>query len=81
MTRALSAAEVLDLPAAVDLITAGRALGLARTTAYELARRGEFPVPLLRLGRQYRARRSDLLDLLGIQDRATAPTEPIPHVA
>ncbi|MFD4975615.1 helix-turn-helix domain-containing protein [Streptomyces sp. NPDC058424] len=68
-------AEVLALPVAVDLITAARALSLGRTTAYDLARRGEFPVPLLRLGAQYRARRVDLLDVLGIQDRATAPAE------
>ncbi|WP_199923255.1 hypothetical protein [Streptomyces sp. NRRL S-813] len=33
MSRALSAAEVLALPAAVDLVTAGRALGIGRTTA------------------------------------------------
>ncbi|MFE7237905.1 hypothetical protein [Streptomyces sp. NPDC057580] len=70
MTRALSAAEVLALPAAVDLVTAGRACGVSRTTSYELARRGEFPVPLLRLGAQYRARRVDLLDLLGIEQPA-----------
>lgn len=73
--RGMTAAEILDLPAAVDLLTAGRALGLGRTRAYELARRGEFPVPLLRLGAQYRARRADLLDLLGIPDRTTAPAE------
>ncbi|MGI5512760.1 helix-turn-helix domain-containing protein [Streptomyces sp. CA-106131] len=65
----MSNTEVLALPAAVDLVTAGRALSLGRTTAYELARRGEFPVPTLRLGNQYRVRRADLLDLLGI----TAP--------
>ncbi|MFE4409082.1 helix-turn-helix domain-containing protein [Streptomyces sp. NPDC056821] len=76
MSRALSAAEVLALPAAVDIVTAGRACGISRTTSYELARRGEFPVPLLRLGNQYRVRRSDLLDVLGIQDRVTAPAEP-----
>ncbi|MGC5007442.1 integrase [Streptomyces sp. DT203] len=73
MSRALTTAEVLALPAAVDLVTAGRALSLGRTVTYDLARRGEFPVPLLRLGAQYRARRSDLLDLLGIEQPATAP--------
>ncbi|MFE7387242.1 helix-turn-helix domain-containing protein [Streptomyces sp. NPDC057582] len=68
----MSNAEILALPVAVDLVTAGRALSLGRTTAYELARRGEFPVPLLRLGAQYRARRADLLDLLGIEQPAAA---------
>lgn len=65
-TLSLAAEEVLALPAAVDLLTAGRALGLGRTKAYELAQRGEFPVPVLRLGTQYRVRRADLLNLLGI---------------
>ncbi|WP_406321928.1 helix-turn-helix domain-containing protein [Streptomyces sp. NBC_01637] len=73
MSRALTTAEVLALPAAIDLATAARALSLGRTTAYDLARRGEFPVPLLRIGAQYRARRTDLLDLLGIEQPATAP--------
>jgi predicted DNA-binding transcriptional regulator AlpA len=73
VSRALSAAEVLALPAAVDLATAARALDLGRTSAYSMAKRGEFPVPLLRLGSQYRARRTDLLELLGIEQPATAP--------
>lgn len=60
--------EVRALPAAVDLLTAGRAFGLSRTTAYALAKRGDFPVPLLRLGAQYRARRADILRALGIAE-------------
>ncbi|MFF8533767.1 helix-turn-helix domain-containing protein [Streptomyces sp. NPDC015532] len=69
----MSHAEMLALPVAVDLPTAARALNLGRTCAYDLAKRGEFPVPLLRLGVQYRARRADLLELLGIEQPATAP--------
>ncbi|MFJ7590818.1 helix-turn-helix domain-containing protein [Streptomyces sp. NPDC097617] len=72
-SRGLTVEEVLSLPAAVDLVTAGRACGISRTTAYDLARRGKFPVPLLRLGAQYRARRVDLLDLLGIEQPAPTP--------
>ncbi|MGC9473271.1 helix-turn-helix domain-containing protein [Streptomyces sp. WG4] len=70
--RGMQPAEVLALPAAVDIVTAGRALSLGRTTAYDLARRGEFPVPLLRIGAQYRARRADLLAVLGIDTPTTA---------
>ena len=40
-TGALSPEEVLALPAAVDLATAGRALGIGRSTAFDLARRGD----------------------------------------
>jgi hypothetical protein len=35
-------------PPSVDLLTAAAVLGLGRTKAYELARRGEFPVRILR---------------------------------
>lgn len=61
--------ELLALPVAVDLSTAARAYGIGRTAAYELARRDEFPVRVLRIGNRYRVRRSDLLESLGV----TAP--------
>ena len=52
--RPLSVEEVLALPASVDLETAGRALGLGRTKTNDLARAGEFPIPILILGRRSR---------------------------
>jgi hypothetical protein len=67
--------ELLALPAAVDLVTAGRAFGIGRTKAHALARAGEFPVPVLRLGHTYRVTRADLLRVLGEtegQDGGTA---------
>jgi hypothetical protein len=68
--------EVLALPAAVDLVSAGRALGLGRTKAYELARRGALPVRVLRLGNAYRVPRADLLAALGLErPTATAPAD------
>jgi hypothetical protein len=64
MTRA----ELLALPAAVPLWpTAARAVNIGRTKAHELARAGEFPVPVLRLGASYRVRTADLLVFLGIE--------------
>lgn len=68
MTRA----ELLSLPVSVDLVTAGRALGMGRTLAYELARKGQFPVRLLRLGTSYRVPRAELLRELGEADEAVA---------
>ncbi|MFE4692933.1 helix-turn-helix domain-containing protein [Streptomyces sp. NPDC056749] len=65
--------EALALPVAVKFDDSNRALGLGRTTAYELARRGEYPLPLMRLGRNYRVRRSDILRFLGIEDPIAAP--------
>lgn len=64
--NALRPDEVLALPVVVDVPTAGRAYGISERHAYELARRGEFPVPVRRLGRLSRVRRADLLEDLGI---------------
>lgn len=48
----------------VDLTTAGRALGLGRSKAHEMARAGEFPVPVLRLGTRWRVPTAELRRLL-----------------
>ena len=45
VTQALTLAEIAGLPAVTDLVTAGRALGLGRTKAYELARSRAVPLP------------------------------------
>ncbi|HUK69044.1 MAG TPA: hypothetical protein VLW50_09895 [Streptosporangiaceae bacterium] len=66
----MTIAEVLALPAAFDLSTAGRAFCLGRTKSHELARAGEFPCPVLRLGKSYRVTRTDLLRSLGIDPAA-----------
>ena len=44
--------------------TAARALGLGRSTAYELARRDELPCRVLRIGTSYRIPTADLLRVL-----------------
>lgn len=67
MTGALTRDELLALPAVIDIVTAGRALGLGRTLAHALARRGEFPVPVLRAGRVYRVATARVLELLAIE--------------
>lgn len=65
--KAMSRSELLALPAVVDLETAGRALGIGRTKAFELARAGEWPTVLLSLGPQtYRVPTEPLLRLLGV---------------
>ncbi|MBT2449415.1 hypothetical protein J7F03_20430 [Streptomyces sp. ISL-43] len=60
--------ELLRLPAITDLVTAGKALGIGRTRAFELARRSEFPVPVLRVGMTWRVPTAPLLALLGLVD-------------
>lgn len=66
MHRGMTRDELLSLPASVDLVTAGRAFDIGRTKAHEMARAGEFPVRLLRIGKQYRVVTAELLELLGI---------------
>lgn len=58
--------ELLALPAAVDLETANRALGLGRSKGYELAKRGQYPCRVLRLGSSYRVVTAELQALLGL---------------
>ncbi|MEU6846055.1 hypothetical protein ABZ930_29690 [Streptomyces sp. NPDC046716] len=64
--RGMSRKELLELPAAVDLDTGNRALGLGRSKGYELAKRGLYPCKVLRLGNAYRVVTADLLALLGL---------------
>ncbi|MGW6243830.1 helix-turn-helix domain-containing protein [Streptomyces roseolus] len=70
---ALSRAELLALPAAVDITTAARAFGLGRTTAYALARSGGFPCQVIRAGSTYRVITADLLRVLRITPENSEP--------
>jgi hypothetical protein len=74
----MSMDELLRLPVSVDLTTAGRAFGLGRTKAFELARQGLFPVRVLRVGVKYRVPRSAIFEALGIDPAAAVTREPQP---
>lgn len=64
--RGMSDEELRSLPTAVDLPTAARALGIGRTKAYELARAGTFPCPVLPLGSRFRVTKHHLFQALGV---------------
>ncbi|MFB6567872.1 MULTISPECIES: hypothetical protein [Streptomyces] len=64
--KGMTREELLALPAAVDLETGNRALGLGRSKGYALAKRGQYPCRVLRLGHAYRVVTADLLELLGL---------------
>lgn len=65
MTRA----ELVKLPLTVPLWPdAARAFAMGRSKAYDLANRGEFPCPVLKLGAQYRVTRSAIFAALGVED-------------
>ena len=72
MTHGMTEAELLALPVSVDLATAGRALGIGRTKAFELARACEFPCKVLPVGRKYRVPRTALLAALDIKPTDSA---------
>lgn len=75
MTQAISAekqpaavtvADLLTWPPTIDVEKAGRAIGIGRTTAYALARIGEFPCKVIRAGKAYRVVTADLLRVLHV---------------
>ncbi|GAA2254603.1 hypothetical protein GCM10010402_07230 [Actinomadura luteofluorescens] len=48
--KQMSQDELLALPATVSVETVARALGLGRTRAHQLARQGQFPCKVIRIG-------------------------------
>jgi len=64
-------------PALLTMSEASDILGISRSTGYRLARRGAFPVPVLRVGRLQRVARHQLNQYLG-GGVAGAPGEPTP---
>ncbi|MFE3146536.1 DNA-binding protein [Streptomyces sp. NPDC059218] len=72
----LTVADLLKLPPAIDVVTAGRAIGINRDTAYKLARSDNFPCKVIRAGVQYRVVTADLLRVLHVQAPAHNSAEP-----
>lgn len=66
MTVQTSKIDVQRLPVVVDLPTAARLLGIGRTSAYELVRTGQWPTPVIRVGRLIRVPTAPLLAALGV---------------
>lgn len=74
----MSMEELLSLPVSVDLTTAGRALGIGRTKAFELAKAGRFPIKVLQVGQKYRVPRTAILEALDVRPPAAAGEDPRP---
>ncbi len=72
----MRAADLGDLPAVIDVVTAGRILGIGRTKAYRLAKEGDFPCRVLRIGRSYLVPTYEVWALLGYRDDDTRRREP-----
>lgn len=57
-----------------DIETAAAILGIGRTLAFELAKKDQFPVRLLRLGRRVLVPVADLLRYLRAEGERVGPT-------
>lgn len=57
----VSVEDLRQMPAVVDIVTAGQILGIGRTKAYELAKRDQFPCRVLRIGALYRVPTAELM--------------------
>jgi predicted DNA-binding transcriptional regulator AlpA len=68
-SAAWSVDAVRALGTTTDILTAAAVLGIGRTTAYQLARDGQFPVPVTRVGRRYIVGVPHLLRAIGATDR------------
>ncbi|WP_046469437.1 helix-turn-helix domain-containing protein [Allosalinactinospora lopnorensis] len=58
--------EVRELPVVLDALTAGRLLGLGRTSTYRLLETGRFPAPAFRAGKQWRIPTAGVCAVLGL---------------
>jgi hypothetical protein len=58
--------RIRALGAVTDVATVGQIFGLSRSSAYELARSGRLPVPVLRVGSRYRVSVAAILTALGV---------------
>ncbi|MEI5035996.1 hypothetical protein RB201_35340 [Streptomyces sp. S1A(2023)] len=65
----------MALPPAADLQTANKILSIGRSTGYGLAKRGEYPCKVLKLGNAYRVVTVGLQRLVAIED---TPGESVP---
>lgn len=63
--------ELNALPPVLDVPTAAEVLDIGRTLAYELIRRGQWPTPVLHVGRLIKIPTAPLLRLLEHADQAT----------
>ena len=74
-----SSAPTMDslrtLPPVLTLEEAARLLGIGRSSAYNLAKHGAFPAPVLRIGKLYRIPTAGLLHVLGASGLSPEPVD------
>lgn len=65
-TNLMSEDALRALPPVIDVATAATVLGIGRSAAYVLIRTGEWPTPILRLGKLIRIPTAPLLELVNV---------------
>lgn len=68
--------DIRQWPVTVDVVIAAAAFGIGRTHAYELVKRNEFPVRVIRIGRRLRVVTADLLALVETGQEFVQKTAP-----
>ncbi len=58
--------ELLALPPGSDVSTAADVFGVGRSAAYEIIRSGQWPTPIIRIGRHIRIPTLPLHELVGM---------------
>jgi hypothetical protein len=71
----LSLDQVRALPAMPTALQAFAALNIGETNGYELINSGEFPIEVVRFGRAFRVRKTELLAFLGLPETAAAEVQ------
>jgi predicted DNA-binding transcriptional regulator AlpA len=66
----MTSEELFALPEVFGLATAARAVGCGRNQAYQMVKRGAFPVRVREVGGRYRVTKADLLAWLGYAQQA-----------
>jgi len=66
----LTLKQVRELPAAIDVSTAAKALGVSRASAYQSISEGTFPVAVVKVNHRLRVLTASLIDVLEGHGRA-----------
>jgi predicted DNA-binding transcriptional regulator AlpA len=65
--RSMSVDRAREVPPVIDVATAAAMLGIGKSAAYELIRTGEWPTPVLHLGKSIRIPSRPVLELIHVQ--------------
>ena len=76
--KAWTADRIQALGVTTDLATAASIFQLSRSVAYDLARRNQFPIAVLRFGTRYKVPVAAILHALQLRPRPADSTAPQP---